>query len=118
MKYLIFLLQWQLALFTKPNVIVMFMDDMGWGDLGTYGNPASETPNLDKLAEEGIKFTDMYTGSSICSPSRASLLSGRLPIRNGFYSDGQFARASYAPQVVLGGIADSEILLPEILKGI
>lgn len=47
---------------------------MGWGDLGVYGNPASETPNLDKMAEEGLRFTDMYTGSAICSPCNYSIV--------------------------------------------
>jgi len=60
---------------------------MGWGDLGVHGHPARETPNIDKLASEGIIFTDFYTAAAICSPSRASLLTGRLPIRNGFYSN-------------------------------
>lgn len=99
----------------KPNFIVMIMDDMGWGDLGCYGNPARETPNLDQMAAEGMLFTDFYTASAICSPSRASLLSGRLPVRNGFYST-QKARNSYTPQEVVGGIASSEVLFSEMLQ--
>lgn len=99
----------------RPNFIVMLMDDMGWGDLGCYGNPSRETPHLDKMAEEGMLFTDFYSASAICSPSRASLLSGRLPVRNGFYSS-QHARNSYTPQEVIGGINDSEILFSEVLQ--
>lgn len=99
-----------------PNFVIMFMDDMGYGDLGCYGNPSRETPHLDRMAEEGMLFTDFYSGSAICSPSRAALLSGRLPIRNGFYSTNKKARNSYSPQDVMGGIADSEILFSEVLK--
>ena len=54
-----------------PNVIVALMDDVGWGDLGCYGNPASETPHLDQMAREGLRFTDLYVANPICSPSRA-----------------------------------------------
>ncbi|ESN92640.1 hypothetical protein HELRODRAFT_95956 [Helobdella robusta] len=93
----------------------MIMDDMGWGDLGCYGNPSRETPNLDRMASEGVLFTDMYAASAICSPSRASLLTGRLPVRNGFYSLDQ-ARNSYAPQEVIGGIQESEVLISELLR--
>ena len=53
---------------------------MGWGDLGVYGNPASETPNLDRMAEEGIQFTDFYTGSAICSPCELDCYVTRLPL--------------------------------------
>lgn len=101
---------------TAPNIIIMLMDDMGWGDLGVYGQPARETPNLDQMAAEGMVFTDFYTANPLCSPSRASLLTGRLPIRNGFYTTNAHARNAYTPQEVLGGIPDSEILLPEMLK--
>uniref|UniRef100_A0A6M2CIF3 Putative secreted protein n=1 Tax=Rhipicephalus microplus TaxID=6941 RepID=A0A6M2CIF3_RHIMP len=52
----------------RPNFVVMVMDDMGWGDLGIYGHPARETPNLDKMASEGTLFTDFYAASPVCSP--------------------------------------------------
>lgn len=99
-----------------PNVIVMVMDDMGWGDLGVFGHPSKETPNLDKMAAEGALLPDFYSGNPLCSPSRASFLTGRLPIRNGFYSDNAHARNAYTPQNIVGGIPECEILLPEILK--
>lgn len=98
-----------------PNIIIMLMDDMGWGDLGLNGDPARETPNLDQMAREGMMFTDFYAANPLCSPSRASLLTGRLPIRNGFYTNNYHARNSYAPQEIVGGISDWEILLPELL---
>ncbi|XP_077866671.1 N-acetylgalactosamine-6-sulfatase-like [Saccoglossus kowalevskii] len=101
---------------SKPNVILMLMDDMGWGDLGVLGNPAKETPNLDRMASEGALMTDFYAPNPLCSPSRASLLTGRLPIRNGFYTTNDHARCSYTPQYIVGGIPDSEIVLPELLN--
>lgn len=70
----------------------MLMDDMGWGDLGILGDPAKETPNLDRMAAEGALLTDFYTANPLCSPSRAALLTGRLPIRNGFYTSNNHSR--------------------------
>ena len=59
-----------------PNIIIMLMDDMGWGDLGINGNPVKETPNIDQMAREGLLFNNFYTANPLCSPSRASLLTG------------------------------------------
>ncbi|XP_076040979.1 N-acetylgalactosamine-6-sulfatase-like [Oratosquilla oratoria] len=100
---------------TTPNVIIMLMDDMGWGDLGTNGEPHRETQALDRMAREGMVATSLYTSAPLCSPSRAALLTGRLPLRNGFYSDTYPGRNAYTPQNIMGGIADSEVLLPELL---
>ncbi|XP_071959261.1 N-acetylgalactosamine-6-sulfatase-like isoform X1 [Antedon mediterranea] len=115
---LYFLLNWLTISYAsqQPNIIVMLMDDMGWGDLGVYGQPAKETPNLDKMASDGILLPDFYSGNPLCSPSRASLLTGRLPIRNGFYTTNAHARNGYTPQVIVGGIQDSEVLLPKLLR--
>ncbi|KAF7468192.1 N-acetylgalactosamine-6-sulfatase [Marmota monax] len=99
-----------------PNILVLLMDDMGWGDLGVYGEPSRETPNLDQMAAEGMLFPNFYSANPLCSPSRAALLTGRLPIRNGFYTTNAHARNAYTPQEVVGGIPDSELLLPELLK--
>jgi arylsulfatase A-like enzyme len=66
-----------------PNFIILFADDLGYGDLGCYGHPSIRTPELDRLATEGLKFTDFYVAASVCTPSRAGLLTGRLPIRSG-----------------------------------
>lgn len=70
-----------------PNIIIIFADDLGYGDLGTYGNPTIRTPHLDQMAAEGLKFFQFYSGASVCTPSRAALLTGRLPIRYGMASD-------------------------------
>ncbi|XP_029464480.1 N-acetylgalactosamine-6-sulfatase [Rhinatrema bivittatum] len=101
---------------TSPNIIIMLMDDMGWGDLGVNGQPAKETPNLDQMAREGMLLPDFYTANPLCSPSRAALLTGRLPIRTGFYTTNAHGRNAYTPQEIVGGIPDSELLLPELLK--
>ncbi len=55
----------------KPNIILVFIDDMGWGDFSCFGNTEAETPNIDRLAQEGIAFEQFYVNSPICSPSRA-----------------------------------------------
>ncbi|CAO2609614.1 Galns [Lemmus lemmus] len=99
-----------------PNIVLLLMDDMGWGDLGVYGEPSRETPNLDRMAIEGMLFPSFYSANPLCSPSRAALLTGRLPIRNGFYTSNAHARNAYTPQEIVGGIPDSELLLPELLK--
>ena len=70
----------------KPNIILINCDDLGYGDLGCYGSKVNETPNIDKLAEEGIKFTSFYMASPVCSPSRGGMLTGCYPPRIGFGS--------------------------------
>jgi len=70
-----------------PNFLIIFADDLGYGDLGVYGNPTIATPNLDRMAHEGQKWTNFYAAASVCTPSRAALLTGRLPIRSGMSSN-------------------------------
>ncbi|XP_010771349.1 N-acetylgalactosamine-6-sulfatase [Notothenia coriiceps] len=101
---------------SSPNIIIMLMDDMGWGDLGVLGQPSKETPNLDAMAAQGMLFPNFYTANPLCSPSRAALLTGRLPVRNGFYTTNGHARNAYTPQEIVGGISKDEILLPQIMK--
>lgn len=66
----------------KPNIIFIFIDDMGYGDLSAYGNCKIQTPNIDRIAEEGIRFTNFYVGSPICSPSRVTVTTGQYPSRH------------------------------------
>jgi hypothetical protein len=61
----------------EPNIIFILADDLGYGDLGCYGQTKIRTPNLDRLAAEGMRFTSFYAGSTVCAPSRAALLTGR-----------------------------------------
>jgi arylsulfatase len=67
----------------RPNVVFILADDLGYGDLGSYGATGFATPNLDRLAREGVRFTEFYTPANTCSPSRAALLTGRYPPRSG-----------------------------------
>src|ERR1044071_2452706 len=60
----------------KPNIIFILADDLGYGDLGCYGQTRIKTPNIDRLAAEGMRFTQCYAGSTVCAPSRASLMTG------------------------------------------
>ena len=96
----------------SPNYIVIFVDDMGYGDLGVYGNPTISTPHLDKMAYEGQKWTQFYSAASVCTPSRAALLTGRLPVRSGMAS-------SKNPVLFpnsLSGLPSTELTLAEKLK--
>ncbi len=66
---------------TRPNIILLLADDLGHGDLSSYGSPAVKTPHLDQLADEGIRFSRFYAASAVCTPTRASVLTGRYPLR-------------------------------------
>src|SRR3546814_18229950 len=68
----------------RPNILIILADDLGWGDLGCYGNDQVVTPHLDRLAREGMRFTQPYAPAPICSPSRAAILTGRSPARLNF----------------------------------
>src|SRR5712671_7945080 len=63
----------------KPNIVFLIADDLGYGDLGCYGQNTIRTPNLDRLASEGIRFTNHYSGSNVCAPSRCVLMTGKHP---------------------------------------
>lgn len=67
----------------KPNIVFILADDLGWAELGCYGNSFNETPNLDKLAKQGMRFTDAYAAAPVCSPYRAALMTGQYPARVG-----------------------------------
>jgi len=69
----------------RPNILVILVDDLGYADLGSYGHPTIRTPNLDRLAREGVRFTDFYSAAPVCSPARAAFLTGRIPVRTGIY---------------------------------
>ncbi len=67
----------------RPNIVLILADDLGWADLGCYGSAYHDTPNLDRMASDGLRFTDAYSACAVCSPSRAALLTGRYPVRHG-----------------------------------
>ena len=69
----------------RPNIVIFLTDDQGWGDLGCYGHPLIHSPNLDKFAAEGMRFTQCYSACAVCSPSRSAILTGRTPYRNGVW---------------------------------
>ncbi len=98
---------------TLPNFIVIFADDMGYGDMGIFGHPTIKTPNLDKMAFEGQKWTSFYAAASVCTPSRAGLLTGRLPVRTGMCSE---KRRVLFPDSK-GGLPENEITIASALKG-
>ncbi len=87
-----------------PNIIFCMADDLGWGDVGYNGNTDIKTPNLDEMAREGVRFNRFYAGSSVCSPTRGSCLTGRHPYRYGIFSAND------------GHLKDKEICLAEVLK--
>ncbi len=70
---------------SKPNIVLLYTDDMGWGDMAAYGNPYIRTPSLDQLAKEGQRWTDFYVPSPVCSPSRGALMTGKQSVRTGLY---------------------------------
>ena len=69
----------------KPNLVFFLADDLGYSDIACYGATKVKTPHLDRLAKEGIRFTDFHSAASICSPSRAAFLTGGYPQRTGLY---------------------------------
>lgn len=119
----------------KPNFVVILADDLGYGDIQAYGTKAIRTPHLNRLAQEGARFTNFYASASVCSPSRAGLLTGRYPVRTGvsyviFASEISFAHRvnlaltraatrlgmSEFHDSYVNGLPDSEITLAEALK--
>ncbi len=96
----------------RPNVVVVFADDLGYGDLACFGHPTIATPNLDRLAAEGQRWTSFYAAASVCTPSRAGLMTGRLPVRNGMCSN---RRRVLFPDSK-GGLPEQELTLAEVLK--
>lgn len=93
----------------EPNFIIIFTDDQGYGDIGVFGATDIATPNLDRMADEGVQFTNFYVGSSVCTPSRAALLTGSYPKRIGLQEGVLFPRDTT-------GLHPDEITIADLLK--
>ncbi|HEY8150694.1 MAG TPA: sulfatase-like hydrolase/transferase, partial [Vicinamibacteria bacterium] len=96
-----------------PNVVIILADDMGYGDIGAYGAPLNKTPNLDRLAAEGVRMTDFRVPSALCTPSRAALLTGLYPPRTGLVGN---LPSGSPTQGITDGIDDDEITLADALR--
>lgn len=92
----------------RTNFVQILTDDQGWGDLGSYGHAYIQTPNIDRLAKEGLKLSAAYSASAVCSPSRAAILTGRTPYRNGVYR--------WIPESHYSHLPASEVTLPQLLR--
>ena len=107
---------------TRPNVILILMDDLGWRDLGCYGSTFYETPNLDRLAGQGICFSDAYAACPVCSPTRASILTGKYPATVGvtdwidWTGRSHPARGKLIDVPYIDHLPLAEIALPEVLR--
>ncbi|KAK7870334.1 hypothetical protein R5R35_003721 [Gryllus longicercus] len=96
------------SLKNRPNIIIILADDMGWGDMGANWAETTDTPNLDALAKGGLRLSDLHSGASVCAPSRAALLTGRLGLRTGVVRN--FGAAA------LGGLPRNETTFAEMLR--
>lgn len=94
----------------RPNFVVIFADDLGYGDLGCYGHPTIRTPNIDAMASDGVRLTSFYAAAPVCSPSRAALLTGRYPVRCGMPGNTGPGSKSYLPEseVTIANVLGSE----------
>ena len=90
-----------------PNIVLIFCDDMGYSDVGCYGAKGYQTPNIDRLAKQGVRFTDFYVAQAVCSASRVALLTGCYPNRVGL-------RGALSPQAKVG-LHSNEVTIAEML---
>ena len=120
----------------RPNIVLVYCDDLGYGDLGCFGSRAISTPNIDRLAREGVRLTDFHACNAICAPSRAGLLTGRYPFRTGIIGNtypkdepmkrvmarnfgqmlGSLGVLDIREEYIARGLSDREITLAEALK--
>jgi arylsulfatase A-like enzyme len=111
---------------SKPNIIFIVTDDLGWSDLGCYGADLHETPNIDKLAEKSMVFTNSYAAGSVCSPTRASIMTGKTPAKlnytvwseaaTGNAEEKRLRGSKYLEPLTLENLPLEEISIAEKLK--
>ncbi len=105
---------------SRPNIVLIVADDLGWADLGAYGNPFFESPHLDALAARGIRFTSAYAAGHVCSPTRASILTGRYPARVGLtnylYGTKTVDDSPVLPAPFVDRLPLDELTLAEVLR--
>ena len=94
----------------RPNVVLVIADDLGYGDLASYGSPIMRTPRLDRLAGEGVRFTAAYVPAAVCSPSPAGLMTGRYPQRHGY----EFNTSGRGVEI---GLSTDERTLGDLMRG-
>jgi len=105
-----------------PNFVFILVDDLGWSDVGCYGSDLHETPNIDRLAQQGMRFTDAYAAASVCSPTRASIMTGKCPARlhmTIWYegSDRPVLNRKLIPPFTEGNLPHEQVTIAEVLKG-
>src|SRR4051794_23031980 len=105
---------------TTPNIVLILMDDLGWADVGCYGSTFYETPNIDRMAARGVRFTNAYAACPVCSPSRAGIMTGKFPARLGVtnYLPGkhQLPYSKLLPPESKQFLALEEKTIPEVLR--
>ena len=93
----------------RPNIVILFADNLGYNDIGIFGSPAARTPNIDRLAREGMKMNNWNSAGHVCSQSRAAMMTGKYPVKTGVYPDVFFPDAA-------NGLLPEETTLAEFLK--
>ncbi|CAH2220487.1 arylsulfatase D-like [Pelobates cultripes] len=99
---------------SKPNVLLFVADDLGIGDIGCFGNSTIRTPNIDRLASEGVKLTHHLSAAALCTPSRAAFMTGRYPVRSGMTGHGGYAVLLFS--AAAGGLPPNETTFPKIVR--
>jgi len=106
---------------TRPNFVFILADDLGWADVGCYGSDLHETPNIDRLARQGMRFTDAYAAAPVCSPTRASIMTGKYPARlhmTIWYESSANPQRNrrLIPPVTQGNMPHEQVTIAEVLK--
>ncbi|OCT91077.1 steryl-sulfatase isoform X1 [Xenopus laevis] len=112
--FIAYVLRASCAYSSRPNFLLIMVDDLGIGDVGCYGNKTIRTPNIDRLAEEGVMFTQHLAASPLCTPSRAAFMTGRYPIRSGMASESRMGVFIFSASS--GGLSTEELTFATLLK--